>query len=266
MSSYVFKWNPSKWPVEEFKEYVARAKSGEQLRFSCGNTRKIKPGDGFFLMKVGEGYRGIIGAGTVASTPYESENFEEDEAGKLILYVDLDFDYLGDPSKALIVDSSELTLEPFTCNAWTVQGTGKTVPDLVAESLKALFDQRIGVNQFVLADEISNTKGLPEGARTSIFVNRYERNPEARKRCLEHHGHECKVCGVSFWKRYGEIGRNYIHVHHVVPLSTVGDGYEVDPVADLVPVCPNCHSMLHKGKPNPYTVEELRKIFTQYNS
>lgn len=40
-----------------------------------------------------------------------------------------------------------------------------------------------------------------------------------------------------------------IHVHHLKPLGEVGEGYLLDPVADLRPVCPNCHAMLHRRKP-----------------
>jgi 5-methylcytosine-specific restriction protein A len=58
---------------------------------------------------------------------------------------------------------------------------------------------------------------------------------------------------------YGEIGRGFIHVHHVVPISSIGESYKVDPAKDLVPVCPNCHAMLHRGKGGKVlTVEELR--------
>jgi len=46
---------------------------------------------------------------------------------------------------------------------------------------------------------------------------------------------------------YGEIAEGYIHVHHLRPLSEVGEAHAVDPVADLRPVCPNCHAVLHLG-------------------
>lgn len=94
-------------------------------------------------------------------------------------------------------------------------------------------------------DEISNN--IYEGAKKSITVNRYERNVEARQRCLDYHGYDCMVCGLNFEKEYGDIGKNFIHVHHIVPLYKIDKEYKVDPIKDLIPVCPNCHAMIHRG-------------------
>lgn len=88
-------------------------------------------------------------------------------------------------------------------------------------------------------------------------MNVHERNPAARRACIEHHGCRCAVCGFSFGETYGSIGEGVIHVHHLVPLSEVDEEYEVDPEDDLRPVCPNCHAMLHVQNP-PLSVEELR--------
>jgi 5-methylcytosine-specific restriction protein A len=87
-----------------------------------------------------------------------------------------------------------------------------------------------------------------EGAKKTVRVNAYERDPRARKACLEHHGHGCIVCALSFEAVYGERGKDFIHVHHIRPLATLDGAYRVDPVFDLVPVCPNCHAMLHRGR------------------
>jgi 5-methylcytosine-specific restriction protein A len=90
------------------------------------------------------------------------------------------------------------------------------------------------------------------------MVNKYERDPRARQLCLNHYGYCCSVCGLDFSERYGELGAGFIHVHHLKELSAVGQGYNVDPVADLRPVCPNCHAMLHKVSP-AMPVEELKQ-------
>lgn len=97
-----------------------------------------------------------------------------------------------------------------------------------------------------------------EGAMLTVVANRYERDLSARSLCIAHWGCRCVVCNLDFASVYGEIGSGYIHVHHLVPLSKIGEAYEVDPVNDLRPVCPNCHAMLHRREP-PYTPEELRK-------
>lgn len=108
-------------------------------------------------------------------------------------------------------------------------------------------------------DEIPNPETVFEGAKKEIIVNRYERNHEAREKCIAAHGCKCAVCGMDFEKTYGEIGRGFIHVHHIVPLSSIGKEYELNPITDLVPVCPNCHAMLHRKDP-PYNVDDLKRI------
>ncbi len=95
-----------------------------------------------------------------------------------------------------------------------------------------------------------------EGALRRILSNEYERNPRARQKCLEIHGYKCAVCKFSFEETYGELGREFIHVHHLNPISARDSEYVIDPEKDLRPVCPNCHAMIHRTEP-PLTIEKL---------
>lgn len=106
-------------------------------------------------------------------------------------------------------------------------------------------------------DEYTAGARFSEGQRTKVYVNRYERDRRARDKCVQFHGVNCAVCKINFGEFYGEIGEGYIHVHHITPVSALGDTCAVDPVTDLVPVCPNCHAMLHRTNP-PLSVEDLR--------
>lgn len=109
-------------------------------------------------------------------------------------------------------------------------------------------------------DEVPNNgDDYPEGARKQVMVNKYERDPKARKECLKYWGYCCAACGFSFEERYGSRGREYIHVHHKVPLSTVGPDYKINPKKDLIPICPNCHAMIHRGPGQALTIEELKQ-------
>ena len=101
---------------------------------------------------------------------------------------------------------------------------------------------------------------ISEGAEKRIRVNVFERDPKLREQCVQHWGYKCIVCDFDFSAVYGEIGRGFIHVHHVVPLAKIRGAHQVDPVKDLIPVCPNCHAMLHRGrKPDrPRKVEKLK--------
>lgn len=116
----------------------------------------------------------------------------------------------------------------------------------------------IKVVSFRHADEVL---GYPEGAVSQVLVNRYERDPRNRREAIAIHGKSCLACGFNFHQKYGELGDEYIVVHHTVPISQMGNDYIVDPVKDLVTLCANCHAMVHRHDP-PISVEDLRKIMS----
>ena len=98
-----------------------------------------------------------------------------------------------------------------------------------------------------------------EGGIQRTECNKYERNPINRELCLAANGYTCKVCGFDFEKFYGDIGKKFIHVHHIVPVSTMKEARRINPIMDLIPVCPNCHAMLHRKDP-PFLPEEIKRI------
>ncbi|WP_312212534.1 HNH endonuclease [Pseudescherichia sp.] len=108
-------------------------------------------------------------------------------------------------------------------------------------------------------DEIQQEATYIEGAAVQVTVNRYERDRKARQAALDWHGYQCKVCGLDMTKVYGEIAKGFIHVHHLIPFSEIKANYQVDPKTDLIPVCPNCHAMLHRQDP-PLKPEALKNL------
>ena len=94
---------------------------------------------------------------------------------------------------------------------------------------------------------IRDCKAVEGNTKTSTSI-KYERNAKNRIRCIEHYGLKCYVCGFDFEKEYGKVGKNFIEVHHIIPLSKYKEEHEVNPIRDLRPVCSNCHSMLHRTK------------------
>ena len=120
----------------------------------------------------------------------------------------------------------------------------------------------------IYPDEINETneeEAIYEGAKKSVTINVYERDAVAREKCIKHYGCRCMVCNFDFVSVYGDIGKNFIHVHHLIPLADIEKEYVVNPIKDLVPVCPNCHAMLHRKNP-PHTIDELKlKIRKQSN-
>ncbi|PYK61044.1 MAG: hypothetical protein DME21_10095, partial [Verrucomicrobia bacterium] len=120
-------------------------------------------------------------------------------------------------------------------------------------------------NNFVSPDEVTLHGALTEGAVKSILVNAYERSPEARRKCIEHYGLACFVCGFNFGAVYASTARGCIHVHHLKPLSELRAKYVVDPIVDLRPVCPNCHAVIHSREPQ-YTVDQVRAMIGNASS
>jgi len=99
----------------------------------------------------------------------------------------------------------------------------------------------------VLPGEVGDPKQYWEGATKQVSVITFERSRTARDACLRHYGYDCAVCGFNFEVTYGELGAGFIHVHHLVSLSNIDGTYQIDPIEDLVPLCPNCHAMVHRS-------------------
>ena len=115
---------------------------------------------------------------------------------------------------------------------------------------------------FVLFSESSNLTAPIEGTALTQKSKRYERNPIYRKLCINKYGYTCQVCGFNFEDVYGYLGKDFIEVHHIQPVSEYAEPKVLDPEKDLIPVCSNCHAMLHRGK-TVLLPEELRKILKE---
>jgi predicted HNH restriction endonuclease len=110
-----------------------------------------------------------------------------------------------------------------------------------------------------LPEEAPGDEPFFEGAVCRVLVNSYERDPRARRMCIAHYGPTCVVCGFNFGIVYGPLAEGFIHVHHLKPLAEICAQYEVDPIADLRPVCANCHAILHLGG-GCRGIEEARRL------
>lgn len=147
--------------------------------------------------------------------------------------------------------------------------------DIYETYLNTTQDYRTRLNRYIdfrnsehanlcMYPESDNIDKYHEGAKITVEVNKHERNSSARVKCITYHGCYCHVCGINFEDIYGEIGRNFIHVHHIVPLNEINEEYSVNPETDLIPVCPNCHAMLHKKLNGKYiSVFELKELLTK---
>lgn len=101
-----------------------------------------------------------------------------------------------------------------------------------------------------------------EGKRIDYKVVRFERSPKARKAAIQIHGLICKACDFDFLNCYGELGKDFIEVHHKHPLAFNSES-ATNPYTDLTVLCSNCHKMIHRGN-NCLPVEELREIIEKH--
>lgn len=99
-----------------------------------------------------------------------------------------------------------------------------------------------------------------EGSSRGYYGKRYERNARNRMLAIQEHGLNCKVCNFNFESMYGERGKDFIEIHHIKPLNTLKKAMKINPKTELIPLCSNCHRMIHRRKNEVLTIEELSKI------
>lgn len=114
------------------------------------------------------------------------------------------------------------------------------------------------VLSFTAEDSFKDMYHEEEGIVRSFNSIQYERSRINRNVCLAIHGTKCKICGFDFEEFYGDIGKAYIEVHHIEPISSFKKPKCVNPLTDLIPVCSNCHSMLHRKTP-PFQPDEIKQ-------
>lgn len=258
MKTILFTWNPSKWPWENLPQAVEEANvNGRHIEtWSCGVTKSIKPGDRAFLMRLGISPKGIMGSGIVISVPKEGPHWDPERAaqGGKGLYVEIIFDALNETP---VLGEDTLESPPLYGHEWYPMASGTSIPVTISKELEVIWSKATGTFFSQLSkEELQNI--YVEGTKLTRLIATHERNPKARSKCVEYYGAKCQVCGLSFDERYGEIGKEFIHVHHLYQMADINGEYQVDPIKDLRPVCPNCHAMIHKRIP-PYTISEIKE-------
>lgn len=108
--------------------------------------------------------------------------------------------------------------------------------------------------------ELDSFESLEEGKPGLKYTTVYERNPKLRAQAIALHGTTCQGCTFNFELAYGELGKGFIHIHHIKPLGTMAQEHKVNPETDLVPLCANCHAMVHRDKARTLTLDELKNI------
>jgi len=254
--TFVLTWNPDNdlgWPEDDYASVIASTALGQRVtRQWSAAARKggIYPGDRAFMLRQRRD-RGIVASGRFTSEVYPAAHWDGSE--RTTMYAGVEWETVLAPEDRLPVEALKQVIPSEHWDRF--QASGVAVHS-AAEDLEALWESHVGQVVY-LSPEESFPGTFPEGALTRIQVNHYERDRAARRACIERWGHACVVCGIDFEEAYGPFAKGFIHVHHLRELSTVGENYEVNPIADLRPVCPNCHAMLHTSRP-ALTIAKLR--------
>ncbi|KUM37043.1 HNH endonuclease [Arthrobacter sp. EPSL27] len=262
MSAIILGWDPDRRNHQAAVERVAA--TGLHLgRWRVGGQLDATAGTDVWLLLEGDRGRGLIGHGVVLpeqpdAGPPPSVSPQSAAAGpdSTAVYVHIAVDSLLPPGEQIAVGLLAEAVPGIPWEAGHPEGLGVEPADEEAiRSLWRNYGPPPGLDPTLPA-----AGTYPQHAVIRAAVNRYEQDADARRACLAHHGTSCAACGFSFEQKYGEIGRNFIPVHHLVPAALLGSSYELDPLADLVPLCANCHAMAHAGVATPRTVAELRRI------
>ena len=143
-------------------------------------------------------------------------------------------------------------------------------PELQDSTERPPYGKKEATSKFNQPELTPDAEEIHEGAEIQKdHFTTHERSSKARTLCIDyfkqqHNGHlVCECCGFDFSKAYNGIGDDYIEIHHRFPVSQRGGDYQVDYKKDLVPLCSNCHSMIHRigGQGDCMSLEDLKARF-----
>lgn len=260
MRTILLNWNTKEYLWESFKEHHREIQETGYtiIKWSTGKRKKLDIGDRVFLIKYKADGNGLVGSGFAIAKTFEDKHWDTDNKDSKT--ANYGFFRLDTLSENPFISSNELKQElKFTqlLDKDAPQGSGTVVPEIICPQLEQEWFKRTQSANPETVEQIS--RNLREGKEFHKISKYYERSRDARDACLKEYGYSCKICNFNFYEKYGEIGKNYIHVHHIVPLSEIGGSYIINPKKDLIPICPNCHSMIHSSQ-KVLSPEELKNV------
>lgn len=90
-----------------------------------------------------------------------------------------------------------------------------------------------------------------EGRLLTLLHHRRERDPRIRRRLLETRRRSgilrCDMCNSTAALRRTELEDAIFEVHHILPLSSLGQHVTRTRLGDVVLLCANCHRVLHRA-------------------
>ena len=263
----ILTWNRDHEDVWSIKDYEKERKLTElgksfKGRWSVGRHKNIpNKSELFFFVQGNKHLRGLVAQGITTSEPYSDRHWSDPK--RTSMYVDIKLTSMLDLNDTIPVTLLEERL-PFV--PWRViRQSGLNIKEDYQEALRELWNNFSGEEEIAEPGELKPREYI-EGGFRNIKVNRYERDPQARRDCLAHFGKICRTCGIDLELIYGkELGATAIHVHHIKPMaSRRKTPYKINPIKDLIPLCPNCHNIIHKADP-VLSPDQLKRLYQSRN-
>jgi 5-methylcytosine-specific restriction protein A len=259
---WIFQSNPKYYDLISDLDELIGIESGWPIR---QQKNKIKKGDLALLWVSGEN-RGIYATANIISNPkmekvdptapwVNPKRFKEGKTEELM--VELGYMTI---LKSPLLESELKQIRELPPLSIMRQHNGTNFP--VTEFEWNILSKEIEKRTLKKSDDtLNDPEYFTEGKEREIIQTIYERNPKLREMAIKIHGTTCSVCGFNFTKKYGILGEGYIEIHHLVPHSEhkIKGESEINPETDLIPLCSNCHRMIHKPA-KMLSVEELKKI------
>lgn len=265
MAAVILEWDPGRpaWD-QSYPAVVAelRRSGWYQSRWLIDQVTALPARTEVWLLVQGgrPNQRGLIGHGVTVGEPFAAGHLDPLADGA-VSYVMVQFDLLLPEGEQLRTDELAAQIPDVDWKAGFPSGS--RIPAHAETAVRGYWAEHVLNMASPYADALDRIPGTyPEAALTHAAVNRYERDSEARAVAIAHHGSSCHACGFDFEATYGPAGVGFVHVHHTVPGPRLVPDYEFDPISDLVPLCPNCHYMAHRGRLTPFTVAELRAMIS----
>ncbi len=261
MKTWIFQGNPDKFGIDE---YLLKTKEIYWSVTKPKHQNEISIGDDVYLWRA-KGKHNAISGIVAFGVVNEECNSREKLQNQLILYDNLWSKPFSEASNIKAgVAIKEIRLTP--------QDGMLTSEELLKDPVLAkmqILTARVGANFFLNETQSQLVKNYWDGLNLEIreldddfLLSREgkiklrlhkvrERDPKLRLKAIESFRRKngrifCEVCKFSFEEKYGDLGKDFIEVHHLKPISKYEDD-ERTSMENLKLVCSNCHRMIHKG-------------------
>lgn len=268
-NAWFFQANPDYYDVDSYLKRYDYIYWSVKVK---SHITDIRLGDDAYLWKSkgsGAGPRGILARCVVSEVPKQSDYEYAENLGDE-LWVDIskraDFhvglrviDYA--PGGTVLLAAEQLESDEVLRDLLTLrQKTGTSFREQDTRMIETLRGLWSITNGSVDDGDVSHasSEGLAK-LRTHLVRERDPRLVKQKKeQFVKEHGHlYCELCSFDFERFYGDLGVDFIEVHHVIPIAK--PGVRTTTLSDLMCVCANCHRMLHRNANLDQNLDTIRK-------